>query len=108
MIEINWDELHQAEEMRLEEEEKARQEYYARLSEREAKRDEELTEMLSELGKRVMEEEKTKMEMEQAEEEKKALEAVRAKYREKHGSKEWNSSAEDKAWEKMGKSLFGE
>ncbi len=108
MIEINWDELHQAEEKKLGEEEKARQEYYARLSEKEAKKDEELTEMLSELGKRAMDEEKSKMEMEQAEEERKALEAVRARYRNRHGSQEWNSSAEDKAWEKMSRSIFGE
>ncbi len=105
---IDWDALHKAEEQKAAEEAEARSAYYASLEAKQAKRDEEIQGLLSELGEMAMAEEKARMEMEQAEEEKKALEAVRAKYREKHGSQEWNSSEEDQAWIRFSRGLFGE
>lgn len=106
--EIDWDALHREEEQRAAEEAEARSAYYASLEERRQRKDQEIQGLLSELGERAMAEEKARMEMEQAMEEKKALEAVRAKYRQKHGSQEWNSSEEDQAWIRFSRGLFGE
>lgn len=103
---IDWEALHDAEERREAEEAEARSAYYASLEERQQKHDEELAGLLSDLGERVMKEEKARMEQEQAEEERKALEAVRAKYRKANGAQDWTENAEDKAWKAMAENLF--